>query len=203
MNTVPVSEFLPTLRKLVNVPLPMVMEDAISRAVQEFLRRSMLVSFTRELGDVAIGTDYTLISDSELNATDDVFQCVETQWVTTTDLGTASTALLALNEDYQVKGKDVLGFLDSFTSVKALCVVETKTYATQFPEVLYTDWLDGICCGAASYLLMQPDSDWANPNLAAYNQRQFEQAIVDARRWALDANPDLGFQNPVRKRSFF
>ena len=196
MNTVPVSDFIPTLRKLVNVPIPLVMEDAISRAAQEFLRRSSLVSHTRSLGNVTAGTDYSLISDSELNATHDVFQCAETHHVT------AATGLLTVNDDYRVKSKDVLCFLENFTDVDVLCVVETQPYAKQLPGVLYSDWLDGICCGAAAYLLVQPDSDWANPQLAAYNQRQFEQAIVDARRWALDANPDLGFQNPVRKRSF-
>jgi hypothetical protein len=39
--------------------------------------------------------------------------------------------------------------------------------ATQFPDQLYTDWIEGVCGGAISRLCAMPDQPWSNDMNAA------------------------------------
>lgn len=49
MKQVPVSDFLPTLRTMVNVPLDFVMAQAVVEAAAEFCSKSNVLLHTREL----------------------------------------------------------------------------------------------------------------------------------------------------------
>ena len=204
MVTVPVSNFVSTLRKLVNVPLDNIMSEAIVKTAQAFCRKSQVVVYVRELGAVTALQDYTLISDSELNTVKSLLKCSVVMSVTGIDpLDDVARELLNV-EDYIISTRDVISFNDTFTDVKVRCVIEPVQNADELPQVLFDDYLDGICSGAAAYLFMQPDSMWSNPGFAAHHDKIYTETLVNARRFRLEANPnEEAFTNPVRTRSFF
>jgi len=203
MVTVPVSDFYPTLRKIVNVPLLGIMAESIVKAAQMFCRKSLEVIYLRRFSLVAVDTQYTLIADSDLNDNGVYFKASQVLDITATDILTGDIRQLLNVDDYIIISRDVIEFKTGFMNVVVRVAVEPPQNTTELPFSLFDDYLDGICSGAASLLLTQPDSDWANPTLALYHDTIFIQAIVDARRFRLEANPDTTHMaNPVRHRSF-
>lgn len=198
MRSVPVSDFIPTVRQLVNVPLPGLMADAIVKAAQTFCRQSQVVTFERHFAQASAGNTVNIVADSSENiAADESYKSAEVMSMT------AEGDLLALNVDYQVISRDEVRFLKDHTNVITVCALEPTQRATKLPAVLHDDYLDGICAGAASLLYSQPDSDWFNAELSAFHDRKFVESYREAARFRLEASPDLSFRNPVRRREFF
>ncbi|PSV11658.1 hypothetical protein C0W59_19180 [Photobacterium kishitanii] len=188
---VPVSDFLPTLRMLVDVPVPGLMEMAIVKAAQRFCRESKVIVKTRQF--------------------DEVFDC---QSVSVIGIGTpqlkgagivsvaSKDHLLLAGYDYTVVDRGEIKFTGNFSDVAIIGVVEPAINADQLPKVLLHDYVDGICAGAANLLQLQPTTAWFNPDLAQYNHREFVQAIRDASRYALENTPALEVNNQTRKREY-
>ncbi|MCG7586746.1 hypothetical protein [Photobacterium sp. OFAV2-7] len=198
MRSVSVSDFIPSLRQLINVPLPGLMTDAIVKASQVFCRQSKVVTFHRSMEQVSAGQTVNVVVDSSENeATENSYKSSEVMSVT------AEGDLLQLNVDYLVISRDEVRFLESHTNVIVVCALEPTQHATQLPVILLDDYLDGICAGAASLLYSQPDSDWFNAELSAFHDRKFVESYREAARFRLEASPDLSFRNPVRRREFF
>lgn len=197
MRSVPVSDFIPTLRQLVNVPLPGLMADAVVKAAQTFCRQSNIAVFYRSFDQVAAGQTISLVGDSPENAeAANSFKCAELFGLA------AGGQPLVKNTDYRLVSRDEIHFLKTHHDVTATCALEPANRATQLPAVLLDDHLDGICAGAASLLYKQPDSDWFNADMAYMHERQFVQSYREAARFRMEASPELSFQNPVRKRDF-
>lgn len=111
---------------------------------------------------------------------------------------------LEKDRDYHLLEKDAIYFLRDLTDVRIVCSVVPQDGAEYLPDALFDDWKKGVCAGAASLLLLQPDADWAEPGLAAYYETLFNEEVSKARRWRVEASPETTFQNPVRRnRSFF
>lgn len=204
METVPVSDFFSSLRKIVNVPLEFMMAESIVKAAQTFCRKSKEVIYTRSLGTIEVLTDYNLISDSELNDPNTILKSVEIINMSGIDSDSDSPRYLKRGVDYVIVSRDVIYFNESFTDVKVRCAIEPVQDVSVLPKVLFDDYLDGICSGAASLLLAQPDSDWGDGNLSQYHDRLFIESIVEARRFRLDANPqEQDIARPTINRSFY
>ena len=203
METVPVTDFIPTLRKMVNVPLPFMLTDALVKASQEFCRKSQEVVYTRKFDSVPAYSDVTLISDSDLNAESRQFKSSVVLSITAFDVGTGSRRPLSKIDDYTVHSRDVINFNNSFTDVQVLCAIEPTNTATVLPVSLYEDYLSGVCSGAASLLLTQPDSDWFDASLANHHQELFIAEVVTAKRFRLEANPESKEERRSIKRTFY
>ena len=203
MNTVPVTEFLPTLRALVNVPIPAIMATSVVKAAQVFCRKSGIALLRRELGNVVHGDEYSMVKDHDLNIDAPQIQASELKQITAFDPTSGKRISLEQEYDYTVMSRDVVVFHADYQAVEVCITVEPTQTATQVPEVLFTDYLDGIASGAASRLFAQPDSDWSDGSLAGYRDRIFTEALTEARRFALEASPDISFHNPTRKREFY
>ena len=198
MRSVPVSDFVPSLRQLVNVPLPGLMTDAIVKAAQTFCRQSLVVTFYRDFDQVYAGQTLNIVASSSVNrAAGNSYKSAEIQQLT------ANGNLLVPDEDYHIVSRDEVRFLKDHTDVAVICAIEPVQAATMLPALLFDDYLDGICSGAASLLYSQPDSSWFSADLAQFHDRKFVESYREAARFRLEASPALTFQNPVRKREFF
>ncbi|OBU29322.1 hypothetical protein C0Z01_00510 [Photobacterium kishitanii] len=189
---VPVSDFLPTLRMLVDVPVPGLMEMAIVKAAQRFCRESKVIVKTRQF--------------------DEVFDC---QSVSVIGIGTpqlkgagivsvTSKGLpLKAGYDFVIVSRDDITFTADFSDVVITAMAEPIMNADQLPEVLLHDYVDGICAGAANLLQLQPTTPWFNPDLAQYNHREFISAICQAYRYAIEHTPALELNHSACRREFF
>lgn len=193
---VPVSEFLPTLRMLVDVPVPGLMETAIVKAAQRFCRESKALV--------------------EHRCFDNVFSCQSVSVIANTfghgkiqlkGAGvvavTSESKTLTAGVDYSVKSLDQVKFNHHFSDVSIIGIAEPLANADHLPAILFTDYVDGICAGAASILQKQPNVAWFEPSLAQYNERDFTQAIRDAYRMAIESEPALCPSRPQPKREFY
>lgn len=195
MRSVPVSDFIPTLRQLVNVPLPGLMADAIVKAAQTFCRQSYITTYSRQFDHVIGAQAVSIVAgnpdiDAKALKSSDILYLV------------SGGSRLTHGVDYRKVSRDEVYFLKRHDDVSVVCALEPVQKAKTLPAVLFDDYLDGICAGAASLLYAQPDSDWFNADLAQYNQSRFVESYREAKRFQLDVTPELS-HNPVRKRDFF
>ncbi|PSU66815.1 hypothetical protein C9J20_09025 [Photobacterium phosphoreum] len=194
---VPVSDFVPTLRLLVDVPVPGLMETAIIKAAQQFCRDSKVLVKIRQFDDVFEYQSVSVISPQV--GTKGKVQLKGAGIVNVTSKGEALTS----GYDFDVVSRDDITFKADFSDVVITAMAEPIINADQLPEVLFHDYVDGICAGAANLLQLQPTTSWFNPDLAQYNQREFISAIRQAYRYAIEHTPVLEPDNPACRREFF
>lgn len=188
---VPVTDFLPTLRMLVDVPVPGVMETAIVKAARKFCRDSKTLVNSIQLVDVDQYQSVSIVSvGTDLKGAG---------IVTVTSKGQP----LSVGSDYKVDGLGGVTFNANFTDVLVVGFIEPKTNAEQLPAILLDDHVDGICAGAASILQMMPNATWTQPELAQVNEREFVSAIRQAYRHAIETTPALEPTRPVTNREFY
>lgn len=188
---VPVTDFLPTLRMLVDVPVPGVMETAIVKAARKFCRDSKILVKSRQFAEV--------------------YQCQPVSIISAgTDLKGAGIVIvtskgepLSAGNDYQVDGLDSVKFNANFSDVLVVGLAEPKINTDQLPAILLDDYADGICAGAASILQMMPNATWTQPDLAQVNEREFVSVIRQAYRHAIETTPALEATRPVTNREFY
>ncbi|CAH0531838.1 hypothetical protein CTH30272_04086 [Allocatenococcus thiocycli] len=203
MNTVLVEKFIPKLRQLVNVSLPPLLNDALVQAAQEFCRESKLVRYTRNLPSVSQNDVIAVISSSELNGIGkgafracEVFSVIQ-------NASKHDALPMALGTEYSKLSRDMLTFDIDATDVDVLCALEPAPGSTHLPEILFDEYVQGICYGAAHLLLIQPDSDWFNPQLAHEYRQWFQESIRKAYRFSVESGNTSNFVNPTRTREFF
>ncbi|TGZ35379.1 hypothetical protein EQ875_01660 [Photobacterium damselae subsp. damselae] len=188
---VPVTEFLPTLRMLVDVPIPGVMETAIIKAARKFCRDSKILVKTRRFEEVHQYQSASIVEAStELKGAGIVSV-------------TSNGKQLSSGSDYQVDGLDGVKFNASFSEVLVVGIAEPKANTDQLPTILLDDYVDGICAGAASMLQMMPGATWTQPELAQVNERDFVSAIRHAYRYSIEQTPELEETRPMIKREFY
>ncbi|PSU24684.1 hypothetical protein CTM97_19330 [Photobacterium phosphoreum] len=194
---VPVSDFVPTLRLLVDVPVPGLMETTIVKAAQRFCRESKLLVKTRQFDEVF---EYKSVSVISLQTgTRGKAQLKGAGLVNVTSQGQP----LKAGYDFVVASRDDITFKADFSDVVITAIAEPIINADQLPDVLLHDYVDGICAGAANLLQLQPTTSWFNPDLAQYNQREFISAIRQAYRYAIEHTPALELTDSVCRREFF
>ncbi|MGF1727070.1 hypothetical protein [Photobacterium nomapromontoriensis] len=194
---VPVTDFLPTLRMLVDVPVPGLMETAIVKAAQKFCRESKVLVRERQYAEVYSCQLVSVVSN----------QVGPKGKVQLKGAGIISVSSkgqrLEAGHDYSVVGLDKVKFNADFMDVKITGIAEPLVNATQLPAELLNDYCDGICAGAASILQLQPTTAWFNPELASFNQREYVQSIRDAYRYTIENTPALEEPQLVRRREFY
>ncbi|HIF9180949.1 TPA: hypothetical protein ACX6QL_002009 [Photobacterium damselae] len=190
-----VSEFLPSLRLLVDVPLPGLMERAIIQASIRFCRESRSLVKRRSFEEVferqtisAISGQYGTNGTPQLKGAGVVSVSSQAQ-------------LLEAGSDYTVSGLDKITFQRDLIDVEIYARAEPTQSATMLPEELYHDYSDVICSGAAAILQMQPNQTWTDPNLAKYNERGFIEGYRQAFRYAVEHQAYT--PRPTTKREFF
>lgn len=203
IKTVPISEFVSSLRKYVNVPMDFLMEEALLKSAQEFCRKSQFIRVDWPIKDVTVGNIYNFSDYLTLDEPGAKFKPTELLVINGTEYGDENEGQLFNSVDYNIYRRADIMFHFEFTQVVAVVVVEPGHGSTHLPQELYDDYLPGICSGAAADLLMQPDSDWSDPNLAAYHRAQFVESMREAKRFKQDSNPDDEAQRPPRQRSFY
>ncbi|WP_407330553.1 hypothetical protein [Enterovibrio sp. 27052020O] len=196
MRTVPVSEFMPTLRQLVSVVLPMQLEQAIVASAVRFCRGSGVVMASRTFCQVYEGQTINIVRDSAVNRrADGILKASDSALITSDGVA------LQPDRDYHALSLDDVFFLRDAQDVTITCTVEPVLGAKELPAKLYDDWLSGICAGAAARLYAMPDS--LDPNLHAHYEREFVETMRQAMRWRLETSPSMSPSAPVRKREFF
>lgn len=198
MKTVSVDLFTPKLRQLVNVTLPPLMHSALIQAAQEFCRESGVVRYSRTLENVAEGDVVALVGSSELNC--DSGSYLASEIISITD---AKHMALTKGEHYRQVSRDVVSFAASSSVVHVHCSVEPTTNSKNLPKLIFDEYAQAICYGAAHTLMLQPDSDWHNPSLGNEFRKWFVEAMRQAKRFALESGEPQTLSNPNRKREFF
>ncbi|MGD6739667.1 hypothetical protein ACN08N_23530 [Photobacterium leiognathi subsp. mandapamensis] len=188
---VPVTEFLPTLRMLVDVPVPGVMETAIVKAARKFCRDSKILVKSRQFAEVYQCQSVSIVGvGAELKGAG---------IVTVTSKGKP----LSSGSDYQIDGLDSVKFNADFSEVLVMGLAEPKANTGQLPAILLDDYVEGICAGAASILQMMPGTTWSQPELAQVNEREFVSTIRHAYRYSIEHTPALEETRPMSKREFY
>jgi len=68
--------------------------------------------------------------------------------------------------------------------VQALCVLVPLITATSVPDLLM-NWQEGFCGGVKYRLMAQPGKPWSSSDLAVYNEKLYENAILEAYAYRL------------------
>lgn len=188
---VSVSEFLPTLRMLVDVPVPGVMETAIVKAARKFCRESKVLVLQCQLAEVSELQVFSIVADNvDLKGAGIINVLSQDQ-------------LLTAGQDYNIQGLDKVCFIKNFADICIVGIAEPSVTASQLPAILLDDYVDGICAGAASILQMMPNATWTQPELAQVNEREFVSTIRQAYRYTIETTPALEATRPMSKREFF
>ncbi|OEE65853.1 hypothetical protein A1OO_08575 [Enterovibrio norvegicus FF-33] len=201
MREVPVSAFVPRLRTLVNVPLIPLMESAVVDAAIQFCRQSQVVVYTRRLDRVYAHQTLSAVERAGINRrTQGRYKSAGIYRVERSGV----TDKVVMTEDaYQALSLDEVSFTESASNVTLHAVIEPQQGTAHLPALLFEDWALGICAGAASFLLRQPDKEWSNVQLGVYQEREFVEQIRKAKRWRLEHTPALNPPHAVRKHEFF
>ncbi|EEZ39896.1 hypothetical protein [Photobacterium damselae] len=189
-----VSEFLPSLRLLVDVPLPGLMERAIIQASIRFCRESRSLVKRRSFEEV-----FELQTISAISRQYDIKGIPQLKGAGLISVSSQSQ-LLEAGVDYTVLGLDKITFQQDFIDVEIYARAEPTQSAAMLPEELYHDYCDVICSGAAAILQMQPNQTWTGPNLAKYNEQCFVEGYRQAFRHAVEHQSFTS--RPERKRVF-
>ncbi|PJC87839.1 hypothetical protein CSW98_01565 [Vibrio sp. HA2012] len=193
MNMVPVSDFLPGVRQLVHSPIQKEMDQAIVRSAIKFSRDSLAVLHKRSIDNVFDGEVVSFVAKSGINRrTPGSLKAAEVFSVS------ADGEVMISGTDYTALSLDELQFLHDSIKVEISGAVEPTPAAEYLPDVLYKDWVDAICHGAAYYLLLPTD-----PNRAAIYERELIEGIRKAKRWRIESSADVAIRIINRNRSFF
>jgi hypothetical protein len=66
--------------------------------------------------------------------------------------------------------------------------------ACEIPEILYEDWNDALCSGAAFRLFSIPRQEWSSPGLAMQNAREYSRWLARARLTRMQNYSQAGVQ---------
>ncbi|EGR1036654.1 TPA: hypothetical protein I7108_000106 [Vibrio cholerae O1] len=199
METVAIEQFVPTLRQLVNVALAPLLHSALLQAGQEFCRESGLVRYERKLEGVKAENVIAVVGSSDLNEPGKGSYLTSEVMAVLDDEGTA----LIKGVNYRQMNRDVLMFLTDCQRVSVHCSVEPQLHSKTLPKVLFDEYCQAVCYGAAHILMLQPDSDWHNPKLGNEYRAWFMDALRKAKRFSLESGEVQSFSNPIRQREFF
>lgn len=194
MRTVPVDDFLPTLRQMVSTPLPMQMKDAIVKSAIRFCRKTGVVFSERTIYQVYEGQTIKAVSGSRVNRKSGGNLKASDK----SEISIDGVELIA-GQDFTHIEMDDIYFLRDLRNVSIRCAVEPAPNAKELPAKLLDDWVYGVCAGAASCLYGQPSI--MNGDMHAYYEREFIEQSRHASRWRLETQPQT--TRPTRKRSFF
>ncbi|MEZ8965494.1 hypothetical protein AB6E53_02285 [Vibrio breoganii] len=204
MKVVAVSEFLPAVRRLINIPFVPLLEDAIVESARTFCRESKIVFISRSFDSVLTEQHISVVessSDNRLSGLNIKASNLERITAQTTN---GEVLDLEPEVNYHQLSRDRLTFITAHSNVTIISTVEPTNGATKLPQVLYEDYLRAIAHGAVAILYAQPDKDWFNPDMAGYYERLFVEGYRESARFRLDASPQI--TRPVkraRNREFF
>lgn len=196
MRMVPVSDFLPTLRQMVDAPLPLQMKQAIVKSAIRFCRESGVVITSRLFCHVYEGQTLNVVKDSAVNRNAGGTLKASAQAVVSVD----GVALLP-DLDYHALSLDDVFFLRDCKDVMIASTVEPVPSAKALPAKLFDDWLDGICAGAAAWLYTLPE--FLDGKLYALHEQAFVESIRDAKRWRLENSPAMSPRRITSRREFY
>lgn len=200
MREVLVSAFLPMLRTLVNVPLVPLMESAVVEAATSFCRESQVVLVSRSVDRVYANQTLSVIGRSGINRrTQGRYKSAGVLTIT----GTRCASPLKPGRDYQSLSLDEITFLTEAVNVTVHAAIEPQKATTYLPAILLEDWELGICAGAASQLLKQPDRDWSHLQLSLEQERTFVEQCRQAKRWRLEQMDEGMRPTMARNRVFY
>ncbi|WIH29301.1 hypothetical protein [Photobacterium damselae] len=192
---VPVSDFLPILRTMVDVPIPGVMERALIQAAIRFCRESQCLFKTRSFDEVYERQQVSAVIGQLGNKGEPQLKGAGVISLSSCD------KLLKTGVDYDVIGLNKIVFKRDLLKVDIHAYAEPMLTANQLPIELFLDYCHIICTGAAAVLQMQPNQTWTQPDLAQYNDRIFINGYRDAFRNSIDHRKYA--PRPVIKREFY
>ena len=160
---------------LPNCPSITIKRNVLSKAI-EFCRQTSIWSQTEQYTATGDETTVTLSPPAgsrvfRAEVTRNGYPCL------TFDLGSNQIVFdvaLVLNEEIAVKE-----FL-----------VPTRD-ATALPDILYNDYFEGIKQGALSSLMLIPNKEWSNPELATVCLQDFMYYVTEAKIAAIRRNPKV------------
>jgi hypothetical protein len=90
--------------------------------------------------------------------------------------------------DYTLSGTTVTleDELSEDDSIKVTLYLTPERDATELPDILYNEWLEGISAGVRANLMLMPEKPWSTPNMVMIHaqtyQHQIGQALLQARK---------------------
>ncbi|PXA72881.1 hypothetical protein [Vibrio sp. 11986-1-5] len=199
MKQVPVSDFIPHLRKLVPVDIPLVAKEALINAAIRFCRDTRILVSVRDLDYVFDRQIVKAVSKlAESRNTDGGIKACDIISVTSNGESLESAT------DYHLVSLDELRFLSDYRNVMITSIVEPTLDTKFLPEQLFTDWLHAICHGAAALICSCPGAPKDVAKLSLYHETNFVEAINHAKRWRMESALVETIPNRRnRKREFF
>ncbi|WP_332400304.1 hypothetical protein [Vibrio metschnikovii] len=199
MKQVPVSDFIPHLRKLVPVDIPLVAREALVTAAIRFCRDTRILVSVRELDYVFDRQMIKAVGNSAANRrTDGGIKACDIISVT------SNGEPLEPAVDYHLVSLDELRFLSDHRNVTITSIAEPALDTKFLPDQLFNDWLHAICHGAASLISASPGAPKEVARLAQYHEANFVETINHAKRWRIESAPvDAVPHRRNRKREFF
>lgn len=88
-------------------------------------------------------------------------------------------------------------------SVKVMAAVAPTPNLRRVPRILFDDFCEAVCHGAARRLAAMPDKAWSNPSVVSYHEQQFNDGCNRARRSAQEGYQSEGTHRRVNRRQTF
>jgi len=166
-------------------PLPLI-ERELREAAREFCQKTLV---WRHLGDAAEFKAGQSVIDPDLPGES------ELTWVNWLSINQQTVPAIGMGEvppdlpdtgpvdAYRVDWPEIVLMPTPAEggTFQAAVIVRPSVDARSLPDALWADWSDGIKSGAIARLTDTPGRKWSNPQVAAYHQQRFAQAMARAR----------------------
>lgn len=163
---------------------PVVIRQTIITTAIDFCKRSKVLQKQLSAGVTSVGTSlYTIVAPDGFQ----VFS-VEEASVNGGNLAPGQAVGIGMPSRFTTEDQGVLKLTPVPTvpnlPVSALCVLVPLITATSVPDLLM-NWQEGFCGGVKYRIMAQPGKPWSSADLAVYNEKLYENAILEAYAYRL------------------
>ncbi len=183
------SGLYPLVRQRCAGVMDLMMDDALRDSYREFCEKSQFITNKTVLTGVSAGIDYQVIPLSN-------HAVLKVESVTNPDKGAVSL--------YQFNPvSSEISFDENHGAVTVVSVLKPKLGFgdSELNGYLIDNYAEALAAGAAYRLRMQVGTDWYNPELAVFYEREFVEGC--RRAYLVRREEFVSFKNKVRKRNFY
>lgn len=191
LAVVALERWLSMIHQRVDVPVQALMTSALVATAKQFCRKSQCVIVSQPYDSVRAGQTLTVEPEPHPD-----LMASEILQLTQLDR-------LISPSEYCILNRDSVHLLADYEAIDVHYVVEPRTQAQHLPTMLFQEYGDGICAGAASRLQRQAQMPWGDLDMAHMNEQEYYSALREARRMTLEVSPWLDIPASVRQREFF
>ncbi|HIF6165140.1 MULTISPECIES: hypothetical protein [Vibrio harveyi group] len=183
------SGLYPLVRQRCAGVMDLMMDDALRDSYREFCEKSQFITNKTVLSDVYAGIERLVVPAPN-------HAVLKVESVTNHEKGPVSL--------YQFNPvSSEITFDESHGEVVVVAVLKPKLGFTdsELNEYLVNNYAEALAAGAAYRLRMQVGTDWFNPELATFYEREFVEGC--RRAYLMRREEFVSFKNNVRKRNFY